>query len=187
MSLATHNTEEIRALRQRREMSPQMRQGLNDQIKAELESAYFYLGVATYFDQLSLDGITHWFRKQGEEELEHAMKIYDYMRDRGVSITLPNIDAQATRYDSPLEAFEMSLDHERHVSVLIHDLYALSQKMEEYDTGAFVQWFLNEQVEEENMFSGLVDKVRMGVESGNPNLALLMLDKELAARTEAAL
>ncbi len=153
---------------------------LNEQLKCEFESSYMYLGMATYFDQLSLDGMAKWFRKQSQEEIEHGMKLYNFLLARGVDLKLSSIPAVTTSFESPLQAFEAALAHEQKITALIHNLYALSHKLEEYDCGAFLQWFLSEQVEEENTFSGIVNRLRMGRDA--MSTTLLLLDRDLGSR-----
>lgn len=157
---------------------------LNAQLKLELESSYLYLGMSTYFSQKGLGGFAHWFKLQSEEEYDHAMKVYNFMLDRGVTIHLPDLAGPKFDYSSPIHAVEVGLAHEIHVSQTIKDIYGLAQDAREYDTAEFVLWFLKEQVEEENLFEGILTKLRM-LENAHP-AALLFLDYEMAQRAAAS-
>ena len=161
-------------------MHQDMARALNDQFALELESSYLYLGMATYFAEQGLDGFAQWFRVQAEEENEHAMKVYQFMLERGVEIQLPPLGAPSTSYASPIEALEVGLSHEIHVSQVIKSEYALSQELEEYDAGEFVLWFLREQVEEENLFQGVLGRLYL-ISDAHP-AALLLLDRDMGER-----
>ena len=156
---------------------------LNDQIKHELHSAYVYLGVSAYCDRMSLPGFAHWMRMQSQEEISHAMKILDFINDRGGIVKLQAIDAPAFDFGTPLQIAEKALEHERKVTGLIENLYGLAAKEGDYATQALMQWFVTEQVEEEKNAGLLVDQMKM---IGDNRTALLMLDMELGKRQSDA-
>ena len=155
---------------------------LNDQIKHELYSAYVYLSVSAYCDRKGLPGFAHWMRAQSNEELEHAMKIFDFISDRGGVVKLQALDGPATEFGSPLEIAEKALEHELRVTGQINKLYELSVKEQDYATQALMQWFVTEQVEEEKNANLLIDQLKM---AGDNRSALLMLDMELGKRQAA--
>ena len=161
-------------------ISESVQQGLNDQIKHELYSAYVYLSVSAYCDRVGLPGFAHWMRLQHDEELVHALKIFDFISDRNGKVALQAIDAPPTEFGSPLEIVEKALEHEQRVTGLINNLYDLAHRENDYATQAMLQWFVTEQVEEEKNAGILVDRVKM---AGDNRSALLMLDMELGRRT----
>ncbi len=152
---------------------------LNEQINKELYSGYMYLSMATYFESINLKGFAHWMREQDKEEREHAMKIFDYVIERGGRVSLTSIDAPPTEWKSPLDAFEEVYKHEQKVTGLINALVDLAKSENDYATNAFLQWFVEEQVEEEANADEIVQKLKLIGDSGP---ALLMIDRELAQR-----
>jgi ferritin len=152
---------------------------LNEQIKQELYSSYVYLAVAAYCERASLPGFAHWMSVQSAEERTHAMKLYDFILDRGGKVELKAIDAPASEFGSPMQIAEKALEHEKLVTGLIEDLYELAVKEHDYAAVSMLQWFIDEQVEEEKNATLLVDQVRM---VGDNRAALLMLDMELGKR-----
>lgn len=154
---------------------------LNDQIKQELYSAYVYLAVSAYCQTISLPGFAHWFYLQSGEEKDHAMKIYNFILDRGGHIKLQAIDGPPSEYGTPLQIAEKALEHERRVTGLIDNLYELAVKEGDYPAQVMLQWFINEQVEEEKNAQLLIDQVKM---VGDSKSALLMMDMELGKRAE---
>lgn len=152
---------------------------MNDQIKHELYSAYFYLSMAAYLESNSLPGAARWMRVQAQEELEHAMKFFDHIHDRGGRVTLQAIDQPPTQFNGLLDVFEKTLEHERKVTSLINDLYALAVQEKDYASQTFLQWFVDEQVEEEKNAELIVQQVKM---IGEHRSALFMLDRHLGER-----
>jgi ferritin len=179
MSIVTH-LEETPETTRRRLMPTAMCTALNRHFKAEIESSYIYLGIATYFESASLPGIASWFHKQSKEELEHAMKVHKFISSRGAPVLLPTIESPATDYDSPLHAFQTGLAQEQEISLLIQEIYGIAQELREFDAATFLQWYLQEQIEEENLLEQQVNKLKLGEE--NPGMTLLFLDAELARR-----
>lgn len=162
-------------------MDPQIQDALNEQIRAELHSAYVYLGMSAHFAEQSFDGFAHWMKLQAQEELAHAMKIYAYVLHRGGHVDLRTVEAPSGELGSPLEIFEAALAHEQKVTAMIHRIFDLAREKNDYATEQEFQWFVTEQVEEEDSAGTAVEQLRMA-EGSLP--ALLMLDQRFGARTE---
>jgi ferritin len=156
-----------------------VQQGINDQIKEELASAYVYLAMSAYLDRTGFKGMATWMRHQADEERGHAMRLFDFLIDRGGTVELQVIPAPPTEWDSPLDVFEGALAHEQKVTALIHDLYALAVKEADPALQVELQWFITEQVEEEATAGEIVDQLRL---AGNQGALLLVLDRELGQR-----
>lgn len=154
---------------------------MNGQIRNELYSAYQYLAMSAYCESVNLPGFAHWMRMQSREELEHAMKFYDFVLDRGGKVSLQAIDRPSDEFSSPLDVFEQSLAQERRVTSQIHDLYALAQQEKDYASIPLLQWFVTEQIEEEKNAGQVVDTLKM---IGDSRDALFLLDRELGQRQE---
>ena len=152
---------------------------MNDQIQRELESAYIYLSMAAYLDSANLPGMAQWMKMQFQEEQAHALKFYDYVIDRGGRVTLQPIGQPPVEFQSPLDVFEKSLAHEQKITGHINDLYALAIEERDYASQILLQWFVEEQVEEEKNVGDVVDTLKM---IGDNTHALLMLDRELGQR-----
>lgn len=152
---------------------------INAQINAELWSAYLYLSMAMQFEANGNAGIANWFRIQFKEEQAHAEIFINYLVSRGGRVLLKPIDAVPTEWASPLDAYEATLAHEEKVTSLINNLYALAEAEHDYATRGKLDWFVAEQVEEEETAKGLIDRLRL---IGDNGLALYMLDQELAQR-----
>lgn len=152
---------------------------LNDQIQKEFVSAYIYLGMANYYGEKGLDGFAHWFTQQAEEEMEHGMKIYNYMHDNGVKVTLKEIGAPSKKYKDNAEPLAEALKHEQYVTKSIHTIVDAAAKVNDYRTMQFLDWFVEEQGEEEKNAQELIDKMAM---FGKTPEGLYLLDKELASR-----
>ena len=161
-------------------LSRKMQDAINAQINAELYSAYLYLAMAAWAETESLPGTAHWMRVQFEEEQFHAFKFFDYVYERGGNVILKAIDEPPAHFASPLAVFEETLAHEQKVTRLINDLYALAIEERDYAAQSFLQWYIDEQVEEEASVTTLIDQLKM---IGDNKMGLLMLDRELAART----
>lgn len=161
-------------------MDSEVRDALNEQIGAELYAAYSYLAMSAHFDLKSLLGFAKWMRFQAEEELGHAVRLFDYMNRRGAAVTFGGIDAPPQDFGGPLKSFETALDHEKGVSEMIHKLYDLAVSKHDHATQLELQWFITEQVEEEDSIGTIVDQLRM---AGENEAAIFMLDRELATRS----
>jgi ferritin len=160
-------------------LNPKMEKALNDQINAELYSAYLYLSMALHFEALSLKGCASWMRVQNLEETAHAMKFLNYVAERGGRVKLAAIDEPPAEWDSPLAVFEDVLAHEQKVTGLINELMEIAQGEHDHATIAELQWFITEQVEEEASADDVVQKLKL---MANAPGGLFMLDRELAQR-----
>lgn len=160
-------------------LSKVVQDALNQQIKDELYSSYLYLSMSAHCETINLPGFAHWMRLQSEEELSHAMKFFDYVNDRGGRVVLQGIDQPPAEFNAPLDIFQQVLEHEQKVTGLIHQLYALALKENDYPTQVELQWFITEQVEEEKSAGEIVEQLKV---IGDHSTALLMLDRHLGAR-----
>jgi ferritin len=160
-------------------LSKKMQDAMNEQINKELYSAYLYLSMGAWAEAQSLPGFAHWMHEQFEEETAHALKFFDYIVDRGGRVTLKAIDAPEVEFKSPRAMFEKVLAHEQFVTSLIHKLYALAVKENDYPSQVLLQWYISEQVEEEKHAAYIVDTLKAIGEKGQ---ALVMMDRELAKR-----
>ncbi|MHC4343371.1 MAG: ferritin [Planctomycetota bacterium] len=156
-----------------------MQNALNEQVNAELYSAYLYLAMEAFFESANLPGFANWMRVQTQEELSHAMKIYDYVGERGGRVTLKQIAGPPTEWDSPLAAFEAVSEHEQKVTGLINELVNLAIQEKDHAANMFLQWFVNEQVEEEKNADEIVQKLKLMADAPG---AMYMLDNEMAQR-----
>lgn len=159
-------------------LSKKMEKAFNDQIKWEFYSAYMYLSLGSYFQDLGLPGFANWMSVQFQEEQFHAMKMFNYVLEKGGKVQLQAIEAPPHAWKSPLEAFQFALGHENKVTSRINDLVDLAQKEKDHASAIFLQWFVTEQVEEEASFGDTVNKLKLVGDGGG----LFMLDRELAAR-----
>ena len=164
-------------------LNPKVQDAINEQINAELYSAYLYLSMAQYFEAEGLAGFANWFKIQFQEEQAHATIFMNYVNQRGGRVMLKAIDAVPTTWDSPMEVFRATLEHEQKVTALINSLYTLAMQEEDYATRDRLYWFVGVQVEEEDNCRALIDKLRL---IGDNGMGLYMLNTELAARTYAA-
>lgn len=153
---------------------------LNEQITHEFYSAHYYLAMAAFFMKEDLDGFANFFIVQAEEERFHAMKFFNFIFDQGEEAIITGFKDPKRDFESAEEVFSLALEHEQLVSSLINDLMAIAQEEKHYPSISFLQWFIDEQVEEEAGMSKLLSKVRRVGDKGH---GILMLDKELAART----
>jgi ferritin len=161
-------------------LSDKLYNAMNDQIKHEIYSAHIYLAMSAYFLDENLPGFANWMRIQYQEEMFHAFKFYDYIFERGQKVVLQAIDQPPTEYESILAIFEETLAHEKKVTALIHNLYAIAVEEKDYAAQVFLQWYITEQVEEEASAQELIDTLKRAGGSVN---ALFMLDRQLATRT----
>jgi ferritin len=164
-------------------LNPKIEKALNDQINAELYSSYLYLSMSAYFEAESLEGMAQWMWVQAQEELTHVEKFFHFVNERDGRVLLAGIDAPETEWDSPLAAFREALGHEQKVTGLVNDLVDLSIGERDHAANSFLQWFVNEQVEEEATARGIVDKLKL---AGDNKSILFMLDAELGKRVLAA-
>jgi len=157
-----------------------MEKALNDQINAELYSAYIYLAMSAYFEAENLLGCANWMRIQVQEETAHAMKIYDFVNERGGRVVLKAVEGPPKDWKSPLAAFEAAYEHEQYVTGRINKLVDLAIAEKDHASNAFLQWFVNEQVEEETSVDTIVQNLKMAEKAPG---AMFMVDRELGQRT----
>jgi len=160
-------------------LSKVMQDAINEQIKNELYSAYLYLSMAAYFEAKSLPGFAVWMRAQSQEEVEHAMKLFDFVNERGGRVELQAIEQPPVGFESPLAVFQTTYEHEQKVTALIHDLYEVALDENDYAAQVMLHWFIDEQVEEEDSVSQIVDMLER---IGDKDQGLIMLDRELGQR-----
>lgn len=161
-------------------LSPKMQDALNEQVNAEMWSAYLYLAMAMHFQAEGRPGIANWYNVQFQEELAHAEILRNWVNSRGGRVILKPIAAVPQTWASELAAFEDTLQHEQKVTALINNLYALAEEEKDYATRGRLDWFVSEQVEEEDNCRTLIDRLKL---IGDNGLALYTLDTELATRT----
>ncbi len=152
---------------------------INDQIAKEQYAAQYYLSMSAWFSAQDLDGIANYFRVQSKEELMHADKMFDYMIDVGAEIILSKVEKPPHKFENATEIFEKALEHEKIVTKSIFNILKNANDEGDFATVSFLQWFVNEQVEEEANASQLVTKIKMVCE--NPS-ALYLFDQELSQR-----
>jgi len=163
-------------------LSEKMQDAINGQLNAELYSAYLYLSMNAYFKSINLDGFANWMHYQAQEELTHAMKFYDFINQRGGRVNLLQIEAPPAQWNSPQAVFEATLEHEQKVTGLINELVELALTEHDHASSIFLQWFVSEQVEEEENVSGVLEQLRL---MGEAKGGLFMIDRELAKRSPA--
>ncbi len=152
---------------------------INTQIRNEYYSSYLYLSMSAYCESRNFPGCASWLRRQSEEELVHAMKLFDYMVDRGARVVLESIDQPPSEFGTLLEVFEEVLEHEREVTGMINSLYDLAVSQNDHATAVSLHWFIEEQVEEEKSAEEVVEKLKLASDNG---AALMILDAELGSR-----
>ena len=151
----------------------------NKHLNAESFSAHLYMSMSAHLQSLNLKGMAHWMRLQADEETMHEMKFFDFIIARGGRVVLDQVDAPPTEWESPLALFEAAYAHEQLVTAKINALVDLALAESDHASNAFLQWFVTEQVEEEESASEIVEQLRLiGDDSG----ALFLIDKELGQR-----
>ena len=156
-----------------------LQEAINEQINKELYSAYLYLSMAAYFEGLNFGGFSNWMKIQYQEETGHAMKFFAYLHDRGSTVTLKAIAQPPVKFKAPLEIFKQVLEHEKEVTDSINKLYELALKEKDYPTQSTLQWFINEQVEEEKNATSIIQTLEM---AENSPVSIMMVDRQLSAR-----
>lgn len=164
-------------------ISEKMEKAFNDQINAEFYSEYLYLSMLSYFETLNLKGFVNWMTVQIQEEQAHAMGMFNYVHERGGKVELEAIEKPETKWENPLEVFEHVLKHEQLVTSKINALMDVAEREKDRAALSFLDWYLKEQVEEESSVSGVLATLKL---IDDDKKALLMLDKDLAARTFVA-
>jgi ferritin len=160
-------------------LTPVMQAAVNDQINNELYSSYSYLSMAAWCEHQQFTGASHWLRLQSEEEYAHAMRLYDFLLARNAPVKLKQVSQPETEFSSVVEVFEKALAQEQRVTSQIDSLYELAFQEKAFAALVELEWFINEQVEEEKNAREVVHKLRMVKDDP---AALLDLDREMAAR-----
>ncbi len=164
-------------------LNSKMQDALNRQINAELFSSYLYLSMSAYFESVGLPGMAGWMQAQADEERGHAMRMFAFINERDGRVLLDAIDKPKSEWNSPLEAFQEAYEHEQKVTALINGLVDLAVAEKDHAAGNFLQWFVDEQVEEEATARAICDKLKL---VGDHGPALLMMDAELGRRPAPA-
>ncbi len=160
-------------------LNQKMELELNKQINAEYWSAYFYLSMSAYLDKEGLQGCASWMRVQYQEEISHALKFFDYVINRGGEVKLQPIDAVPHEWNGIINVFEETLKHERKVTSLINNLMDVAIEEKDHAAKSFLQWYVDEQVEEESTVQTIIDQLKMVEGKG---MGLFTIDKELGQR-----
>jgi ferritin len=160
-------------------LSEKMEKLLNDQVNRELFSSYLYLSIEAYFESIDLPGFANWFRVQAQEEIDHALLIFEYINRVNGRVVLQPIEGPKVEFDSIMDALEDSLKHERFVTNSIYNLVDVAKEEKDYKTESFLKWFVDEQVEEEENAESNIRKYEMVKDDGK---GILMLDAEFAKR-----
>ena len=164
-------------------MNARVHELLNDQINKELYSAYLYVDIANYYDELDLDGYANYYMIQAQEERDHALLFMKYMQSNGYKVTLEAIAKPDKTYDGILAPLEAAAEHERYVSSLINDIYHECHEARDYRTLKFLDWFVDEQREEEDSADSMVSRYKL---FGQDPRGLYLLDQEYAGRAYTA-
>ncbi len=160
-------------------MNGKIEKMLNDQMNFEFYSSYIYMAMAAYCDSVDLPGFSHWFKTQVQEEMYHAIKMYNYLIERGGRPFFTEVKAPQKEWDSPRAAFENALEHEKIVTDRINNLMTEAINESDHATRSFLNWYVDEQVEEESSVDSIIKKLKLIKDSGQ---GLLFLDNELGAR-----
>jgi ferritin len=165
----------------------EMEAALNEQVNKEIYSAYLYMSMSAQSDSMGLKGFANWFMVQYHEEMLHAMKLYEYILRQGGRIKLMNIKEPPSEFDSPLDMFEKTLAHERSVTKSINHLVDLAISEKDHATHIFLQWYVTEQIEEEENDNDIIAKLKLVGTGTEANNGLFLLDKELGTRVTTVL
>jgi len=160
-------------------ISKKLEEAINEQINAELYSAYLYLSMGAYFEDMDLPGFANWMRVQFQEEQFHGLKFYDYLAERGGRVVLKAIETPEVNWDSIENVFKEVCAHEAKVTSLINNLIDIAIEEKDHASRSFLNWFVDEQVEEEASAASILNQVKLVSGDGR---GILMLDRELAQR-----
>ena len=160
-------------------LSKTLEKALNEQVNKEYYSAFLYLSMSSYFESVNLLGMAVWMRMQYEEEVMHGIKLFDMIVDMEGKVALKPIEGPPLEFESPLDVFTKSLEHERKVTGMINNIYSLAREEDNYAVQSALQWFIDEQVEEEKSALEIVQQLKM---IGDETTPLLMLDNRLGSR-----
>lgn len=158
-------------------LSKNLESAINEQLNFEIYSAHIYLAMSAYCSDLGLSGFENWFQIQYQEELAHAKKFMKFINEKGGRVRIKGFEDPQNDYESLLDVFETSLRHEQEVTKRIYNLMDIAIDEREHATKSFLQWFIDEQVEEEDSFTDLINKINLVKDAG-----LYLLDQELATR-----
>jgi ferritin len=181
--LLVNSQNDQKSKKEKHKMKDIMQEAMNVQIQAEIYSSYLYLSMSAYYESLNLPGFASWMRLQAEEENMHAMKFFDHIVDRGGRVKLLAIDAPPVDFESPRAAFKMAYEHETEVTARIHNLYKLAVEHSDFPAQSLLNWFVDEQVEEEKNTLAVVEQLEM---IGDQKMGLFMVDRELGRRRPEA-
>ncbi|MDK9710779.1 ferritin [Acidaminobacter sp.] len=160
-------------------INKRVEEAFNIQINAELYSAYLYLSMAAYFEAQNLPGFANWMRVQFQEEQFHAMKMFDFVNERGGRVILTKIDGPKVEWENVVDVYEEVLAHEQHVTSLINNIMDIAIDERDHATKSFLNWFIDEQVEEESNAEAIISELKLIDGKGN---GILMMDREFRAR-----
>src|SRR6188474_2189300 len=163
-------------------MSAALQRAMNDQVQKEFYAHYLYLAMSAWFEERNFEGFAKWMRIQADEERTHAMRIFDFVLDRGGKVRLEAIPEPGAKWKTALEVFDDARKHEAMVSGSINDLYARATSEKDYASQVMLQWFITEQVEEEKTSTSLAERLRLVGESAT---GLIILDRQFGERTRA--
>jgi ferritin len=166
----------VELIKKEKIMDKKLVKGMNDQINFELYSSYLYLSMASYLKSLNLNGFSNWMDVQVKEELAHTTRFYNFLHDRGEEVVLEAIARPEGKWNSPLEVFQDALKHEKKVTERINKLTNMAAELSDHASSNFLQWFVNEQVEEEANVVNVIEQIKL------VGGALFMLDRELSQR-----
>lgn len=155
---------------------------INEQIKREEHSSRIYIAMASWAERNGFPGAASWLYVQTEEERIHMLKLVHYLNDRGGTAVIPALDAPGAKFKSLPDVFQQVLKHEEFISESINDLYAVCTKEKDFTTSNFLQWYINEQIEEETTVRNILDQIKL---AGTDKGGLFMMDKEFAAMATA--
>ena len=164
-------------------LNPKIEEALNEQINAEMWSAYLYLSMSLYFESCGRSGLANWYRVQFQEEQAHALALMDYVNARDGRVVLKPVSEVPVEWESARAAFINTLEHEQKVTTLIHNLYALAEEEKDFATRQKLNTFVAEQVEEEDNVRKIIDDLTLVGEDG---IGIFQIDRELAQRTFTA-
>ena len=164
-------------------MDKKVHELLNQQINKEFYSAYLYLDFSNYFEDVGLDGFANWYKIQAQEERDHAMLFYQYLQNENQKVTLEAIDKPDKKIESHMDVLKAGLEHEKYVTSLINDIYAVAYDVRDFRTMQFLDWFVKEQGEEETNANDMITKMEL---FGSDPRSLYLLNQELAARVYTA-
>ena len=163
-------------------LSSTLQDAINRQINSELFSAHLYLSMAAYFETISLTGFASWMKIQHQEETDHALRLFDYVNDRHGRVMLHAIEQPQIEFESPHSVMQRALEHEQAVTKMINSLYELAIAEKDYPSHVLLEWFVEEQVEEEKTLTDIVDHLNL---IGKDGTGLLIIDERLGSRTAA--